>query len=81
MGVEHYCKVIHKRKAFRSDDGHDTSDHHRLVNPTVPAPTNSTLNMSNICEAAASYALVARVHGEYMWKQRAEVLITRAAAC
>ena len=40
----------------------------------LPAPTNLTLNMSNIREAAAAYALIARKHGDYMRKQRTEVL-------
>ena len=38
----------------------------------LPAPTNTTLNMSNIHDAAAAYALIAREHGNYMRKQRAE---------
>ena len=75
MRMDIDCGVIHTgaRPALQSDDWHETSV--TITDSLVPpAPTNMTLNMSNIREAAAAYVLVAREHGDCMRKKRAEVL-------
>ena len=43
----------------------------------LPPPSNATLNMDNIREAAAAYTTAAREHGDYMRQKRADILNKR----